>query len=367
MKKFKKLSIVLVLAIVATLFAGCGNPIESISFAEAEAKTNVEKTYQIEYTITPADIENPKITWKSSDNGIATVDENGLVTGVGEGEVEITATAKKNVSATIKLTVGPRFCDETDEIKIDGLLVDESYKDKDSSSNKLLYMYYTIKSPESNIKVAAKGTEMTINGGNTYKSERITVNAEANEFTRNYYFSDYYKNVNVGEELKVMESFLIPAAELEKGKSIAFSNIGYAELKTESSLAMDTDSVQFFKNGRELAKKVDPEGYKSEVAKRKKASDSKVKKVRGYLNGYYYTFYVDNLSYKIEFSSPNKFTITSGIGGAKISNNGTYDVREGYIYMNFKGMDEKNTKKVPYEIKNGDIDPDFVSAYGVKG
>lgn len=365
MKNIKKLSIVLVLAIVATLFAGCGNPIESISFTETEAKTKVEQTYQVEYSVTPADIENPELKWESSNTSVATVDENGLVTAIAEGEVDITATAKKDVSATVKLTVGPKFCDETDEVKIEGLYVDEAYKDKDSSSNKLVYMFYTIKSPKSNLSVDSKGTVMTIDGGNTYTSERYHANpAKVHEYTSSYYFSDYLKNVNVGESLKIMESFLIPAAELEKGKQITFSSTEFEA--TEAEITMDTDSIVFCKTPEGVAKKADKKGYNAEMKKRAKANDSKTKKVRNLVNGYYWTFFVNSSTYKLEFSSPNKFEVTIRIGGSGMSNHGTYSVREGYIYLNY-GNDKDPAVVIPYEIKGSDIELDVTSGFDVRG
>jgi uncharacterized protein YjdB len=46
------------------------------------------------------------LTWESSDTGVATVDENGLVTGVGAGTAVITATLN-GVTTTFTITVTP--------------------------------------------------------------------------------------------------------------------------------------------------------------------------------------------------------------------------------------------------------------------
>lgn len=63
-------------------------------------------TYQLSYTVTNNDIviENPTITYSSSDDTIATVDSNGLMTMLKEGTVNITATAY-SASVTTAMTI----------------------------------------------------------------------------------------------------------------------------------------------------------------------------------------------------------------------------------------------------------------------
>lgn len=46
----------------------------------------------LSYTITPSNLVNEKITWSTSNGGVATVDENGVVKAVGEGTAVITVT-----------------------------------------------------------------------------------------------------------------------------------------------------------------------------------------------------------------------------------------------------------------------------------
>ncbi len=49
-------------------------------------------TYQLKATVLPENAENKKITWSASDEKIAAVDENGLVTGIAAGSAQITVT-----------------------------------------------------------------------------------------------------------------------------------------------------------------------------------------------------------------------------------------------------------------------------------
>ncbi|MEM9984499.1 MAG: Ig-like domain-containing protein [Bacteroidota bacterium] len=53
---------------------------------------NVNDTYQLTATVTPDTIADKSLTWESADPSIATVDANGLVTAVANGETNITAT-----------------------------------------------------------------------------------------------------------------------------------------------------------------------------------------------------------------------------------------------------------------------------------
>ena len=59
----------------------------------------------LSYTITPEDASNKGVSFSSSSNTIATVDECGIVTGIAEGEVTITATTNNNKTSTYRVNV----------------------------------------------------------------------------------------------------------------------------------------------------------------------------------------------------------------------------------------------------------------------
>ena len=69
--------------------------------------TNVSQTLALVASLKPDDLENKKVEWRSSNTGIATVDENGNVTPVGSGSCKITATTTDgtNLSASCNLVV----------------------------------------------------------------------------------------------------------------------------------------------------------------------------------------------------------------------------------------------------------------------
>ncbi|MCQ2129659.1 MAG: Ig-like domain-containing protein [Bacteroidaceae bacterium] len=82
--------------------------VTSISLNKTEiSKIEVGEQVQLTATVLPTNATNRNVTWSSSNSKVATVDANGLVTIVGEGEAIITAktTDGSNLSATCKITV----------------------------------------------------------------------------------------------------------------------------------------------------------------------------------------------------------------------------------------------------------------------
>ncbi|CUU45482.1 Ig-like domain-containing protein [Clostridium beijerinckii] len=75
---------------------------ESISLDKSSMDLSVGDSQQLTATTTPAGVQ---VTWKSSDESVATVDENGNVTGVKEGQVTITAKTADSLTATCTVIV----------------------------------------------------------------------------------------------------------------------------------------------------------------------------------------------------------------------------------------------------------------------
>lgn len=74
--------------------------------SKATLCTTGTKTIQLSASISPKNVSNKKVTWKSSNTKVATVDSKGKVTAKGPGIVSITATSN-NYKATCKVTVTP--------------------------------------------------------------------------------------------------------------------------------------------------------------------------------------------------------------------------------------------------------------------
>ena len=77
----------------------------SISLNKTEATLKATETVQLEATILPETTTDKSVTWASSDENIAKVDANGLVTAVSVGNTTITATTANGLKAECAITV----------------------------------------------------------------------------------------------------------------------------------------------------------------------------------------------------------------------------------------------------------------------
>lgn len=81
-------------------------PVEDFTVEPLEQEVQVGSTFYITPVFTPADASNQKVKYQTSDEAIATVDENGLVTGVALGQTTIVCqSVEGNIIATCKVTV----------------------------------------------------------------------------------------------------------------------------------------------------------------------------------------------------------------------------------------------------------------------
>ena len=85
--------LVVILALVAIVCVSC-EKVTDITLNKSELFLVSNETETLIATIYPDDASNKKITWKSDNHTVATVNEEGLVTAVNKGETIITATTE---------------------------------------------------------------------------------------------------------------------------------------------------------------------------------------------------------------------------------------------------------------------------------
>lgn len=92
--------------------ATCEVTVSAIEVSEVQLDVTEEtlvvgETLQLTATVLPENATDKTVAWESSDEAVATVDENGLVTAVSTGEAAITATAG-GMFAVCNITVTPK-------------------------------------------------------------------------------------------------------------------------------------------------------------------------------------------------------------------------------------------------------------------
>ena len=119
-------------------------------------------TQTIEVTVSPEDAHDKTLTWTSSNEEIATVDENGVVTAVKAGKVTITAKAHNEIQEEFEIIVLETTIDSEKDEFYDGVI-----KISGSRSNPVVTHDVYVKLGESGIyvyQVITDGSTAALNG-----------------------------------------------------------------------------------------------------------------------------------------------------------------------------------------------------------
>ena len=106
-----------------------GTSVRSVEFTlkEKEQTLQIGNKLTLGITIRPIDATNKNVTWSSSNNAVATVTQNGVVTAVDEGQTTITVTTEDgNHTATLIITV----YNHTHYFKCEKIDNDDTYHNK---------------------------------------------------------------------------------------------------------------------------------------------------------------------------------------------------------------------------------------------
>lgn len=108
----KQLTFILLLITCTLFITGCSKDdnedltVKGISLSELSVSLKPEETKTLTYEIFPGNATNKAVTWKSSDETVATVSSEGIVTAIKPGSAVITVTTQENTEkATCSVTV----------------------------------------------------------------------------------------------------------------------------------------------------------------------------------------------------------------------------------------------------------------------
>lgn len=168
---------------------------------------NGNDTFELAYEIEPADAYNKEVVWSSSNDNVATVDENGLVKAVGIGKANITITCEDDTkgkkTAVCNVTVSQAVTSitlnedegsviEGKQIQIKATVEPKNAKNKKiswSSSNEAIATV----NANGQIKGISTGTAVITAKSDDGPSARYTINVEQNPANRPFIvtFNDF--------------------------------------------------------------------------------------------------------------------------------------------------------------------------------
>lgn len=247
----------------------------------------------------------------------------------------------------------PSTVTEAENVTIDGLYVDDGYVSEDSDTIKLLYLLYTLHPAEENLEVSSNSTTLTINDKNSYQSER---RMGACKYMSSYYYSDFIEDVYMGDELKVAETFEVPSADLEAGRTIKLENYNVDDF---AELLLSTDAITRCESAEQVAQTADPDGYAEAQRLREPADETTTATVQNAINGYYWSFITNNISYRIEFFAPNNYSLST-MGQ---DTTGTYVVTNGFVVCTNDATGAVN--ELPYTLDGSEVELDPATGFSV--
>ena len=243
---------------------------------------------------------------------------------------------------------------DTDYMTVNGIFTDASYVDDKNPELTRLYLFYTAKTPGDSYKVDSKDSKLTFSNGGTYTSSHHWA---ACLYMSSYYYRDFLKDVYVGDGVRVAETFYVPKAEIVPGRTITFSS---SQIADSDRISLATDDIITLGSAREIAQIIDPEGYAQQSYALTEADKATKNKVLKAVNNYYWDFWVDQITYRIEFGK-YKYDQVSKINGTRIPTKGTYTICNGYLILENGGT--HTLIYVPYTWNGNDINLDIANAF----
>ena len=243
---------------------------------------------------------------------------------------------------------------ETDYIHVDGLYVDTAYQDPAGGDLLMVYLCYTVFTPDRTLSVDSRSTALTIHGAGSFPAAHYPGQCD---FMASYYYSSYLKDVYVGAPLAVAETFLIPRSALEEGQAITLANQRIPEM---DQLTLSTDDLILCPGEEAVAQAADPTGYDRMLDLHTPASPAAAAQVQAAVNGLSWSCYIGANAYQVTFSAPDGFAIST----PQEDYQGTYAVEEGFLICH---PPDGDPVAIPYAWEgDGSLALDLLAAFDEK-
>ena len=232
---------------------------ETVTINKSSTSIKVDETVQL----TATSSKNSKITWTSSDNSIATVSASGLVKGIKQGTVVITAKgSEKTAKCTVTVTSKETTDGNEDNIDWTDFSKAKFELKKDGSSGAIIEISNVIPNSKSNYLLFITTTKNKPNVTSDNTDERIYLNYD--EKTKTLKTIDSFevaKYVELNQELYVSviekKNFVKEKIVIYGKKVERFSEPKYSDAFSNTYMSYDSDLIATsFTHAKENSRKI---------------------------------------------------------------------------------------------------------------
>lgn len=256
------------------------------------------------------------------------------------------------LAAVLLLTLSGRntLCTATQTLNVDGVYVDTAFESSDGKMP--IYIFLAVKATEDDISLYSKNVTLTFDDGSSYDSEFFSA---LNAHQEKYYYSDYVKHLYGGETGYLVLTVRVPMSRLDAAKSFT---IEAQQVPDIEKLRIGTKDIVRLEGDEAICSQADPEGYAHNMTLREPAGEERAKAVEENLTGRYWIVSIanDTGTCRVSFEENRTFGVTL-LG---VTNSGTYDIREGYLYCSYDG--HTYPLQIPYTLDEyGKVDLTFTN------
>ncbi len=220
---------------------------------------------------------------------------------------------------------------ENDEMKVEGVYIDESYAgSKAGDEIKRLYVFTTVTPSSGTQKVSS--ASFTLSAAREKATDELDSmdviqndtesGSELARLASSYTCTNVITEVTPGSSAKLIIPFNVPAYYLQDGASFSLSDSN----KVSDGIKFGFDAIKDADSKNTIAQSIDSEGYAAAMKAREDASPETAQDVRDKLNGYEYFESKGGVTQRYSFEG-DRFTAKAM--GQEVS--GQYAVKNGYL------------------------------------